>query len=286
MNSEKKIPKFWQKHNLITWAPLTGSEKLLLYVLYNACGDREGNACWRNQQELAEACGWKTRNLRNVLSSLEKRNLISRQRRGKRLTNHYQILWKRLQELIEGGDVSQTENKQSRERHSGAGVTGTPVPGERHAGADPYFNRPINNPKNKESKRNSDELVRKGDFPEPERWRPRLANGEFKSLTRGVSRFSEARQLGVVSPEDELRFLTLWRHCGAKHEAGSIDRPGGLFIKLLHEKKWQGSQTDEDAVYQFLRESQEVVPVETNAGLLKESALAINSSLIKGCGDD
>lgn len=101
-------------------------------------------------------------------------------------------------------------------------------------------------PNQKQKQKQKLKAKRSPDGQKP-KWTPGFDPGEFKSPERGLCRFGEAVDAGVVRPDDELRWLTLWVHCGRKGKT-----PAGLFMDRLKSERWDGDEIDEDRAREYL----------------------------------
>lgn len=152
-------------------------------------------------------------------------------------------------------------------------VTGHPCPGDRTP-VSCLNNKSLN--KSKEQKQKGDE----SDDSESKTWKPRFATGAFKNIERGLNEFEKALAAGAVKESDRLRWMTLWVHCGRRHAEGGIRNPGAVFRSCVEKRSWEGTQADEDAAQEYLKErerqSRPAMPEDLQsmlAGVLKTSTL-------------
>lgn len=95
------------------------------------------------------------------------------------------------------------------------------------------------------------------EHPQRTRWNPRFIPEEFASVGRGYFRFQEAVEHGVVRADDELRWMTLWIQIGRRAGEDGPKRPrnpGAVFRIAVESRQWDGSQDDEDAAREYLKQ--------------------------------
>ncbi|SHF74860.1 Helix-turn-helix domain-containing protein [Desulfofundulus australicus DSM 11792] len=100
-----------------------------LFAILMSYADEQG-ACWPSLEKLMADTGYKERALRNLLNELIEKGAITKIRRGRTLTNLYNVTG-----IVVPVSDRHSGAGYSSDRHSGAGVTGTTVQGDRHSGA-------------------------------------------------------------------------------------------------------------------------------------------------------
>ena len=252
-------PDFWTRQQVLWALPVTcASERLLMLALCFHQGDND--EAWPAQETLAGELGLKVRQTRTLIERLRKRGWISVRRAW---PNRYAICWDRLPE-----SGTPLPDSPRRKRHSTAGQ-------KRHSAAD---SKPRNRHPSaiERSALNIQKNTHAGDAGSKNRngWSGGgITADELRSPEAVQKRFSEAVDRGYCQSTDRLPFFTL-----AEHVAQTDARnPGALFTRLLKDKSWPGSDSEEDTARAAIRQLDRQTGKPANGHALRlASALAVD----------
>lgn len=234
-------PDYWTRRRLVRGSSLPALHKLLLLVLMDYAG-ADGRA-YPSQETLAQDLSLSDRHVRRIVRDLIAREIIEQTRRRQQ-SAIYLIDWNRLAELAQDRTPVSTLEKSRPDKIDHQDRTKSHVKTGHRC--------PPNQTKN-QTKEQIPGRVRAGGGQKPEALRAE----EFADLAAGHRRFRAAVEAGECRPEDEVRYLTLWRYTdrqAARTDAKRLRNPVGCFARWVRAGEWRGSDADEDAARAFLRD--------------------------------
>jgi len=83
-------------------------------------------------------------------------------------------------------------------------------------------------------------------------WKKRIKPVDFGSLGKGSQFVDEAIRAGLSGESDRLRILVLWHRMAGRVSKNPPKHPAGLFLSLWRKAEWDGTETDEQHVLDWL----------------------------------
>ena len=269
---EYSTPAPAERLRLILAADLSSTEKLVLAALSHHVG-RDGWA-WPSQQTLSRETSFTPDTIGRTLQKLGTRGIVTSKPRGR--GRMHQVAWHRMPATPDR--ESDVENATP----EGRSDIDTPIP-EGKSDEHPIESRTSCPETRSRVGQNtyvehlcgthgggSSEMR----VPKPSRSRGGWPGGdirpdELQDIGQAEARFREAVASGWIAEADHLRFLTLWLYVARL----DVRSPGAVLTALVKRREWHGSNADEDAAREHIRQASRRRPPE--GGIVGSVAAAL-----------